>query len=111
MLWLDDLTPAQFGQLNRALLDDLPTELWILATVHDKHLEGFRAPEHVALLLEERAVCIAVGTISDLERDAIRGEDVYSDLQPVLDGDSELLMGRLMVALDQIQDALTLGRA
>jgi hypothetical protein len=79
--------------------------------VHDKHLEGFRAPEHVALLLEERAVCIAVGTISDQERDAIRGEDVYGDLQPVLDSDSELLMGRLMVALDQIQDALTLGRA
>ena len=89
---------------------DLPAGLWILATVHDKHLEGFRAPEHVGLL-EERAVRIAVGTISDQERDAVRGEDVYTDLQPVLDSDSELLMGRLMVALDQIQDALTLGRA
>ena len=54
VLWLDDLTPAQLGQLDRALLDDLPAGLWILATVHDKHLEGFRAPEHVALLLEER---------------------------------------------------------
>ena len=111
VLWLDDLTPSQLGQLNRALLDDIPAGLWILATVHEKHLEGFRAPEHVTLLLEERAVRIAVGTISDRERDAIRGEDIYSDLRPVLDGHSELLMGRLMVALDQIQNALTRARA
>ncbi len=111
VLWLDDLTPSQLGQLDRALLDDLPAGMWILATVHDKHLDSFRAPGHVALLPEEKAVRVAVGAISDQERDAVRGDEVYAVLRPVLDSGGELLMGRLMVAPDQIQDALISGRA
>ena len=110
VLWLDELTPSQLIQLDRALLESMPAGLWILATVHDKNLKGFRTPEHVALLLEEQAVHLTIGTISGHERDAVRAEDVYADLRPILDTDNELLMGRLMVALDQIQNALTLGR-
>ena len=109
VLWLDDLTPNQLEQLDSALLKSLPAGLWILATAHDKLLRGFRVPEHVAQLLEERAVCLTLGTLSEQERDAIRGEEVYASLRAILDTDADLLMGRLMVALDQIQAALLLG--
>lgn len=111
VLWVDDLTPRQLGQLDRALLDGLPPRLWILVTVRDKHLRGFRTPEHVRLLLEEAAVVVRLGTISGRERDALRAESTYAALGPALDSGDELLMGRLMVALDQIQDVLTPGRA
>ena len=111
VLWLDDLTAGQLGQFDRALLDSLPTGLWILATVHDKHLKGFRAPEYVRELLEKESTRVAIGTISSKERDRIRGEEVYADLRPVLDGNGVWLMGRLMVALDQIRDALIPGDA
>jgi hypothetical protein len=109
VLWLDDLTPAQLGQLDSALLDDLPSEMWILATVRDKQLRGFRIPEHVRLFLEERAVVVKLGTISGQERDALRAQSTYGALRPALDSGDDLLMGRLMVALDQIQEALTPG--
>lgn len=85
VLWIDDLTPARLGQLDRALLDGLPSGLWILATVHDKHLRGFRTPEHVRLLLEESAVVVRLGTISGREREALRAERTYAALQPALD--------------------------
>jgi hypothetical protein len=105
VLWLDDLTGGQLEQLDQALLDSLPTGLWILSTVNEKHLKGFRAPEHVTQLLEERSTQIAIGAISAEERNGIRCEKVYADLQAVLDTD-EWLMGRLMVALDQVQNVL-----
>jgi hypothetical protein len=111
VLWLDDLTPAQLGQLDRGLLGDLPPAMWILATVHDKHLKGFRVPEHVRAQLEEEAAIVELGTISGRERDALRYEAAYAVLRPVLDTADDLLMGRLMVALDQLQNFLTPGRS
>jgi TolA-binding protein len=110
VLWLDDITPLQLLQLEDALLNKAASRLWILATVHDIHLKGFRTPEHVKQFLEERAIQAAIGTISNSERDCIFQQSGYSDLRPALEVDSDLLMGRLMVALDQLQDALILGR-
>ena len=109
MLWLDDLTPAHLAQLDRTLLNNLPQNLWILATVCAKHLRGFRIPEHVKLLLEERAVVVRLGTISGQERNALLAENAYAPLQPVLGSGGDLLMGRLMVAFDQIQKLLIPG--
>jgi TPR repeat protein len=109
VLWLDDLNASRLGQLDHPLLDSLPTGLWILATVHDKYLKGFRVPEHVTQLLEEESARVSVGAISAREQDAIRGEVVYADLRAVLNNTDEWLMGRLMVALDQVQDVLVPG--
>ena len=111
VLWLDDLTPGRLEQLADALLDGLPHGMWILATAHGKDLKGFRLPEYVGAQLEDKAVMVRLGTISARERDALRAEDTYAALRPVLDAGDDLLMGRLMVALDQIQIALTPGRA
>jgi hypothetical protein len=44
VLWLGNLTPGGLAQLDQALLDDLPAGMWILATVHGKHLKGYRVP-------------------------------------------------------------------
>jgi tetratricopeptide (TPR) repeat protein len=109
VLWLDDLTTAQLGQLDGALLDSLPPGMWILATVHDKRLKERRISEHVRRLLEERAVIITLGTLSAQEREATGAESAYATLQPALEAGDELLMGRLMVALDQIQSLLIPG--
>lgn len=110
VLWLDDLKPAQLGQLDRGQLDAMPAGLWLLVTVYDKYLKGFRSPEYVTSLLEEKAVTVRLSTVSEREREALRAETAYAALQPVLDGRDELLMGHLMVALDQIQNALIPGR-
>ena len=110
VLWLDDITPLQLIQLNQSLLNQLPPGVWILATVHDIHLQGFRAPENVIQLLEDKAVHVVIGTISESERDRICQEQGYSGLRSALEVQSDLLMGRLMVSLDQIQSTLILGR-
>jgi tetratricopeptide (TPR) repeat protein len=110
VLWLDDLTPDHLAQLDHALHEGAPDRLWIMATLHDKHRTGYRTPEHLEALLEDKAVCITVGAISPAERDTLRAEDLYADLRPALDAGDDLLMGRLMVSLDQIHQALTPGR-
>ena len=109
VLWLDDLTAGQLGQLDHALLDSLPAGLLILATVDDKRLKGFRAPEHVTQLLQDESTRVSLGAISTQERAKVRGEEVYAGLRTVLDSTDQWLMGRLMVALDQIQAVLIPG--
>jgi len=106
VLWLDDLNESRLGQLDASLLEGLPDGLWILATIHDKHLTGLRIPEHVRQLLEEGSTGVRIGTVSPREQDDIRAEETYAALRTVLHGSGEWLMGRLMVALDQVQDAL-----
>src|SRR5262249_54085134 len=98
-------------QLDGGLVQGLPPGMRVLATVHDKHLKGFRVPEHVEAQLEEKAIIVRLGTISRQEREVLRAEKAYAALQPALESGDDLLMGRLMVALDQIQNALTLGQA
>ena len=109
VLWLDPLSTGQLEQIDQALLDALPDGLWVLATLHTEESIGYRAPAHVMRVLDECAALVTLGTLTSGERAELRAEEAYRDLAPALDHDSDVLIGRLMVALDQIQDALTPG--
>jgi tetratricopeptide (TPR) repeat protein len=109
VLWVDPLTNSQFEQIDQALLDALPDGLWVLATLHTEDSTGYRAPAQVMQTLDENAAVVTLGTLTSGERAALRAEEAYRDLVRALDRDSDVLIGRLMVALDQIQNALTPG--
>ena len=110
VLWLDGVTPIQLGHLELGLLEDLPAGLWVLATVHGNYFGKFQVPETLRAQLEQKAVVVTLGVISERERDALLAAPAYGPLGPALAADADLLMGRLMVALEQIQDALAVGR-
>ena len=109
VLWLDPLSADQLEQIDKALLDALPDGLWVLATLRTEEGTGYRAPAHVIRVLDKHAALVTLGTLTSGERAALRAEEAYRDLAPALDHDPDVLIGRLMVALDQIRDALTPG--
>jgi tetratricopeptide (TPR) repeat protein len=109
VLWLDPLSTGQLEQIDQALLDALPDGLWVLATLHTEDSTVYHAPAHVMQTLDERAALVTLGTLTSGERAALRAEEAYRDLASALDDGSDVLMGRLMVALDQIRDALAPG--
>ncbi|XVQ09357.1 tetratricopeptide repeat protein [Spirillospora sp. CA-255316] len=107
VLWLDGLTPERFTELATTVPDHLPSGLWVLATVHSGELDGLRVPEHLVKAVQEHAVRVDLGVLSPAERAELHAQEIYADLWPVLARDADLLMGRLMVAWDQIRTALT----
>ena len=109
VLWLDPLSGGQLEQIDQALLDMLPDGLWVLATLHAEDSVNDRVPAYVKRVLDEYAALVTLGTLTSAERAALRAEEAYDDLAPALDNDSDVLMGCLMVALDQIRDVLTPG--
>ncbi|MGI5227510.1 hypothetical protein [Actinoallomurus sp. CA-142502] len=107
VLWLDGLTPDRFTELALLPADRLPDGLRVLATIDTGELEGLRIPEYQVKALEEHAVQVELGVLTRTERAELRAQDTYAGLRPVLDEDADVLMGRLMVAWEQIHDALT----
>lgn len=110
VIWLDDLSPSQFRQLDQVMRDGLPGQMWVLATARSRLIEGFSSPEYVKELLQERATVVELGAVSSAERAALRAEEAYAILRPALDNGPDFLMGKMMVALDLIKRALTLGK-
>ncbi|WP_203863683.1 tetratricopeptide repeat protein, partial [Planobispora rosea] len=123
VLWLDAIGTDQLGELTAPLLEAItqarlaavPKHLLIAITVHQQvtGLDGeepLRLAGHVRELLRERALHLVVGTLTTDERARLSAEPAYDRLRPLLDDAArELVMGRLMVALDQLRHALTLG--
>jgi hypothetical protein len=107
VLWLDGLTPDRFTELAHLPADRLPDGLRVLATIDTGELEGLRIPEYQVKALEEHAVQVELGVLTRTERAELRAQDTYAGVRPVLDEDADVLMGRLMVAWEQIHDALT----
>src|SRR5262245_32938114 len=113
---LDAISLDHLGQLTETLLAGLPPKVAILATVHTEEITApdgapaARLASHVTALLAEHTVHLTHGAITPDEREAIRGEPAYQALRPAVDDvATEVLMGRLMVALQQLRQALTLG--
>ncbi|GIH97712.1 tetratricopeptide repeat protein [Planobispora siamensis] len=123
VLWLDAIDTDRLGELTAPLLQSLtqarlaavPKHLLLAITVHQQitGLDGeepLRLAGHVRELLRERALHLVLGTLTADERTQLSSEPAYHRLGPLLDDAArELLMGRLMVALDQLRHALTLG--
>ncbi|GAA0558399.1 tetratricopeptide repeat protein [Actinomadura livida] len=107
VLWLDGLTPGRLTELALTAPGGLPDRLWVLATVDSAELQGLRVPEQLVKALEEHAVRIDIGAVRAAERAALLAQEMYAHLRPILDEGTDVLMGRLMIAWDQIREALT----
>ncbi|WP_068929379.1 tetratricopeptide repeat protein [Planobispora rosea] len=123
VLWLDAIGTDRLGELTAPLLEALtqarlaavPKHLLIAVTVHQQVTspdgeKPLRLAGHVRELLRERALHLVVGTLTADERARLSAEPAYDRLRPLLDDAArELVMGRLMVTLDQLRHALTPG--
>ncbi|MEU8149200.1 hypothetical protein, partial [Nonomuraea sp. NPDC048901] len=116
VVWLDAISLDHMGQLTETLLAELPPRVGILATVHTEEVTGpngesaARLPSHVMGFLGEHTVHLILEVVSPGERELIRAEPAYQVLQSVVDDSAtEVLMGRLMVSLRQLREALTPG--
>ncbi|MET9243860.1 tetratricopeptide repeat protein [Nonomuraea sp. NPDC003709] len=116
VVWLDAISLEHLGQLTETLLAKLPPRVGILVTLHTEEITGLhgepaaRLPSHVMHVLAERTVHLVLGVITPGERELIRAESSYQALQPSIDDvATEVLMGRLMVSLKQLRNALTTG--
>ena len=109
VVWLDGLGPGRFSELARIPLGDLPSGVRVLATLDTGGLEGLRVPEQLNLMLEQHAVRVRLGTITEQERRNLLAEDAYAALRPVLERQEDVFLGRLMVAWEPLRAAL--GRA
>ncbi|TDC40765.1 tetratricopeptide repeat protein [Micromonospora sp. KC213] len=106
VLWLDSLGPTQLAQMDAAVLDELPRGLRICATTESVVVTGVQVPPRVGEALGRHARLIRLAPMSEPERDALRGLPVYQPIVPVLDEPEPPLLGRLLVALDTISEAL-----
>jgi Tfp pilus assembly protein PilF len=109
VVWLDGLSPGRFSELARVPLGDLPPGVRVLATLDTGELEGLRIPEYLNMLLEQHAARVRLGAITSQERRDLLAENAYAALRPVLDGQEDVFLGRLMVIWGPLRAALTLG--
>ena len=109
VVWLDGLSPDRFTELARVPLDDLPPGVRVLATLDTGELEGLRIPEQLNTMLDQHAVRVRLGTITQQERRALLAQDAYAALRPLLEEKEDLFLGRLMVAWEPLRAALSRG--
>jgi hypothetical protein len=59
--------------------------------------------------MSQRAVRVRLTTITEQERRDLRAQEAYLALRPALDQDSDVFLGRLMVAFSALRQALARG--
>ncbi|MEV0228260.1 tetratricopeptide repeat protein [Nonomuraea sp. NPDC050786] len=106
VLWLDGLTPQRLGELAAIPLEQFTPGLWVAATLADGGPREEPLSGRVARFLDENAARVELRTITPTERRALESCDAYAALRPVLAEGHEVLMGRLMVAWEEIRRAL-----
>jgi TPR repeat protein len=106
VLWLDALGTAKVAQLDTALLSTVPAGLRVCVTSETATITGIQVPASISAALRQYGQLVQVGPLSDAERTAMKEAPVYAWLHSVLDEPTPLLLGRLMVSLDQIMAAL-----
>jgi len=94
VLWLDGLSPGRFTELARVPLDDLPPGVRVLATLDTGELTGLRIPEQLNAMLDQHAVRVRLGTITEQERRALLAQDAYAVLRPLLAKKADLFLGQ-----------------
>ncbi|MFG1679981.1 tetratricopeptide repeat protein [Nonomuraea sp. NPDC049269] len=106
LLWLDGLVPQRLDDLAAIPLDRFTPGLWVAVTLayggpREEPLSG-----RTARFLDENAVRVELGTITPVERRALESCNAYAALRPVLAEGHDVLMGRLMVAWEELRRAL-----
>ncbi|MFI6604158.1 tetratricopeptide repeat protein [Nonomuraea sp. NPDC050536] len=106
VLWLDGLTPQRLAELAAIAVDQLTPGLWVAVTLADGGPQVEPLSGRPAKFLDENAVRVELRTITPIERRALESCDAYAALRPVLAEGHDVLMGRLMVAWEEIRRAL-----
>ena len=91
VVWLDGLSPGRFTELALVPLDDLPPGVQVLATLDSGELEGLRIPEQLNTMLDQHAVRIRLGTITEQERRDLLAQDAYATLRPLLEENEDTI--------------------
>jgi tetratricopeptide (TPR) repeat protein len=105
VLWLENADLAMLSQLSGRLLDELPTGFRIFMTLDGGLIDAGVLPGVVAEVLNAPGVCVRLGLVTDKERGRLAVEPAYADIAVAHEGEP-VLMGRLMVSLERIIDAL-----
>ncbi len=104
VLWLENATLALLSQFSAQLLDELPPGFRILMSLDEDLLNGHILPGIAAEVLNAPGACVHLGMLTDEERERLAAEPVYAEIAAA--HEEPVLMGRLMVSLDMIIDAI-----
>ena len=105
VLWLENADLGLLSQFSARRLDDLPSGFRIFMTLDVALLDGGVLPGDAAEVLNAPGTCVRLGLITDEERRRLAAEPAYSEIAAAYK-DEPVLMGRLMVSLDRITEAL-----
>ncbi|OLF10614.1 hypothetical protein BLA60_15685 [Actinophytocola xinjiangensis] len=106
VLWLDEITAAHLAELDHDLVDRLPAGLRLCLPCHTAQVTGFSVPQHLARVLREDAAVVELDVLSTDERARLRAAPAYRELAPAIDAGAPLLLGRLLVTLDELDQLL-----
>ena len=102
-LWLENPDLALLSQFSAGILGELPPGFRILMTLDGDLLDSGTLPGEAAGILN--AACTRLGLITPAERGRLADDPQYAELAAA-HANEPTLMGRLMVSLDRITDAL-----
>ncbi|HTP17065.1 MAG TPA: tetratricopeptide repeat protein [Streptosporangiaceae bacterium] len=105
VLWLENADLALLSQFSGRLLDELPPGFRIVMTLDAGLLDAGVLPDEAAQVLKVPGGCVRLGVITAAERERLAAQRVYAEIARAPDHEP-VLMGQLMVSLDQITDAL-----
>ena len=103
VLWLENAGLALLSQFSAGILCELPPGFRILMTLDADLLDSGFLPGEAAGILN--TACIRLGLMTPAERGRLAAEPLYAELAEA-HANEPVLMGRLMVSLDRITDAL-----
>ena len=105
VLWLENADLALLSQFSARALDELPHGFRIFMTLDGGLLDGGVLPGEAAEVLNAPGACVPLGLVADEERERLAAEPLYAEIAAAHE-DEPVLMGRLMVSLDRITEAL-----
>jgi tetratricopeptide (TPR) repeat protein len=104
VLWLENADLVVLSQFSDGLLDELPPGFRVLMTLDEALIDSGVLPADAARVLSTPKACARLGLITAEERERLLAQPAYAQIAAV--NADEPLMGRLMVSLDRVIDAL-----
>jgi TolA-binding protein len=105
VLWLENADLALVSQFSAGMLGELPPGFRIFMTLDGDLLDSSVLPGEAAEVLNAPGACTRLWLITPAERGRLAAEPRYAEIAAAHE-DEPVLMGRLMVSLDRVTDAL-----
>lgn len=105
VLWLENADLALLSQFSAGMLGELPPVFRIFMTLDGDLLDSGVLPGEAAEVLNAPGACTRLRLITPAERARLAAEPLYTEIAAAHENEP-VLMGRLMVSLDRVTDAL-----